>query len=250
MTLTERLKSHPFAVAAHFRYSLVFTYAAPATELQRLLPPCLQVDCHAEHGFVAAALVQTTGLRPAIFPSWMGQSFLLAGYRIFVRYTTSQGKRLRGLYILQSQTDKAGMAVLGNLMTHYNYSTIDVSRQEQADSWRLQSVQGGWQVHASMPVDTAIPLPATSVFDNWQQARRFAGPLPFTFSHLPAQNSVLMVEGVRADWVPQPLLVHAHHFEVVQRLPLSYCQLANAFAVRNIDYKWKKGTVDPWQPTE
>jgi hypothetical protein len=249
MNWAEHLKSHPFAIAAHFRYSLVFTYAAPAHELQALLPACLQVDRHGHNGFVTAALVQTTGLRPAGFPSWMGHSFLLAGYRIFVRYTTSKGKRLRGLYILQSQTNKGMMTMLGNLMTHYNYRTIDVSLHEQESKWRLQSKKGGWQVEASLPQGAEVPLPASTVFENWQQARRFAGPLPFTFSYLPAQNSVLLVEGVRADWVPQPLLVHAHHFDVVQQLPLSYCQLANAFAVRNIEYKWKKGIVDPWQPT-
>ena len=72
------------------------------------------------------AMVQTRELRPKGLPKFRGNSFFLIGYRIFVRYINKAGKRLRGLYILKSETDKKKMEWLGNIFTHYNYSTTDI----------------------------------------------------------------------------------------------------------------------------
>ena len=71
-------------------------------------------------------MVQTKYLRPKGFPKFMGNDFFLAGYRIFVRYTTNAGKRYRGLYILKSETDKKKMTFNRNIFTHYKYNTIDI----------------------------------------------------------------------------------------------------------------------------
>ena len=126
------LKQHPFAVDAFFKSSIVFTYAVQKEELTTLIPECLTLDTFDDQwGFIAVAMVQTTALRPAGFPTWMGNDFFLIGYRIFVRYTTAEGKRLRGLYILKSETDKQKMQLLGNLFTNYNYTTTDINVSKQ-----------------------------------------------------------------------------------------------------------------------
>src|SRR3954464_5273530 len=98
------LKNHPFAVEAHFESSVVLTFAVPKEQLRKLIPGCLELDTFDDKwGFVAVAMVQTTGLRPKGFPKFMGNDFFLIGYRIFVRFTNNKGKRLRGLYILKSE---------------------------------------------------------------------------------------------------------------------------------------------------
>ena len=115
------LKNHPFAVEAHFDSSLVLTFAVPKDQLQNLIPECLELDTFQDKwAFIAIAMVQTSGLRPKGFPKFMGNDFFLIGYRIFVRYTNNAGKRLRGLYIIKSQTDKKKMEFFGNIFTHYN----------------------------------------------------------------------------------------------------------------------------------
>ena len=97
------LKNHPFAVDAFFDSSTVLAYAVPKEELEKLIPECLEIDTFDNKwGFVAMAMVQTKHLRPKGFPKFMGNDFFLIGFRIFVRYTTSTGKRLRGLYIIKS----------------------------------------------------------------------------------------------------------------------------------------------------
>lgn len=100
------LKRHPLPVRAHFRYSLVLTYALPRAVLEPLLPPGLELDFYEDFGFVAIALVQTENLRPAFLPAAFGQNFFLSGYRIFTRYTTRAGRHLRGLRILRSDTNR------------------------------------------------------------------------------------------------------------------------------------------------
>src|ERR1700733_14098248 len=129
------LKNHPFAVEAFFESFVVVTFALPKEQLHKLVPPCLQLDTfNNKWAFVAVAMVQTKGLRPKGFPKIAGNDFFLIGYRIFVRYTNAAGKKLRGLYILKSETDKKKMGHLGNIFTHYNYSTTDINVTENTNN--------------------------------------------------------------------------------------------------------------------
>ena len=104
------LKNHPFAVKAFFDSSLVLTFAVPKEELETIIPQCLSLDVYNKKwAFIAVAMVQTKDLRPKGFPKLFGNDFFLIGYRIFVRYTNAKGKRLRGLYIIKSETNKKKM---------------------------------------------------------------------------------------------------------------------------------------------
>ena len=100
------LRSHPFAVEAFFDSSLVVTFAVPVDEVKALIPDCLAADELRGNAFIAVAMVQTRGLRPAGLPEFLGQDFFLIGYRVFVRFTASDGRSTRGLYILRSATNK------------------------------------------------------------------------------------------------------------------------------------------------
>lgn len=240
------LKTHPFAVEAFFEYSLVLTFAVPQAELQALLPAPLVPDTFTDGlGFLAVALVQTRHLRPQGFPGWLGQDFFLIGYRAFVRYPSPTGKRLRGLYILRSETDKKRMTALGNLFTHYRYHTIDLNQQHAAGRLTIHSQKADFRVTLA-PVAAEVALPAGSPFATWQEARRFAGPLPFTFSAEAGSGRMLIVEGVRQHWEPQPVAVESFHVGFLNQLPFSSMVLANAFAVRDVPYRWKKGRIEQW----
>lgn len=240
------LKRHPFAVEAFFESSLVLTFAVPAAEAAALLPPCLVPDTWQQQwAFVAVALVQTQGLRPAGLPAWLGRDFFLVGYRVFVRYTTVAGKRLRGLYILKSETDSPLMTLAGNCFTHYRYTTIDVDWQSAADGQRLASRRADLRIRTGPPAPE-VALPPGSPFATWAEARRFAGPLPFTFTYDAPSRTVLLVEGVREYWQPQPVAVAEQHVGFLQTLGFSAVQLASAFLVENIPYHWRKGRTELW----
>jgi hypothetical protein len=241
------LKTHPFAVAAHFKKSVVLTFAVPKNELAHLIPPCCTLDTYNdEYAFVAIAMVQTQGLRPKGFPAFMGNNFFLIGYRIFVRYTNNAGKNLRGLYILQSQTDKKKMEYLGNLFTHYQYTTTDISDVMQANTNTIKSEAAAFQISYSKDKEE-INLPQGSPFPDWKTARRYAGPLPFTFTYNKQQQEVLVIEGVRSNWTPRPIQIEQYQFNFFKERNINNAVLANAFIIEDIPYYWKKGKVEPWQ---
>lgn len=241
------LKNHPFAVEAFFENSLVLTFAVPKEQLQTLIPECLKLDTFQEKwAFLAIAMVQTKDLRPKGFPKFMGNDFFLIGYRIFVRYTTSTGKNYSGLYILKSETDKKKMEMIGNIFTHYNYSTTDISQIETESTKTISSLKSNFSLIIDKTKEE-ISLPAQSPFADWKEARRFAGPLPFTFTFNQATNEVLIVEGVRQNWIPMPVSVIDYEFEFLKKLKLENPILANAFVIKNIPYYWKKGKIDQWK---
>lgn len=240
------LKKHPFSVEAFFESSEVFTFAVPKEQLQNLIPTCLQLDTlNDKWGFVAVAMVQTKNLRPKGFPKFMGKDFFLVGYRIFVRYTNTAGKNLRGLYILKSETDKKKMEFLGNIFTKYQYTTTDITQSENQNIKEINSKKSDFSVKIDLSA-IEIPLPQNSPFFDWKEARRFAGPLPFTFSYDIINKEVLIVEGVRENWTPTPLKVIDYKFSFLNKLNLDPIILANAFIIKNIPYQWKKGKIEPW----
>jgi hypothetical protein len=240
------LKNHPFGVEAFFESSTVLTFAIPKEELEHLIPPCVTLDTFNDTwAFIAVALVQTNSLRPKGFPKFLGNDFFLIGYRIFVRYTNNEGKKLRGLYILKSETDKKKMEFLGNLFTHYSYTTTDIALSKTATTNKIKSVRSDFEIETEMGLEE-ISLPANSIFANWKEARRFAGPLPFTFTYNPTTKEVLIIEGVREHWQPTPIKVIRHHISFLDFLQLKNVQLANAFVIQNIPYHWKKGKIEKW----
>jgi hypothetical protein len=240
------LKNHPFAVEAFFEYSLVLTYALPQEDLHPLIPECLSLDTFQDRwAFVALALVQTKALRPKGLPACLGSDFFLIGYRIFVRYTTPSGKRLRGLYILKSETDSSQMARLSALFTRYQFFLTDIHQQTSADRLQIRSQQS----HLDIVINAhplGATLPTSSPFASWQQARRYAGPLPFTFSYDPTRKQVLLVEGLREQWHPKPVEVLQAQVLMMQSPPFHHSRLASAFLIKQLPYCWKRGQIQPW----
>ncbi len=241
------LKNHPFGVKAHFDSSLVLTFAVPQEQLIDLIPKCLELDKFKDKwAFIAIAMVQTKHLRPKGFPKFMGNNFFLIGYRIFVRYTNKAGKRLRGLYIIKSETDKKKMEVLGNIFTHYNYTTTDINQRTENGLKIICSKKSNFHLEIALEKDE-INLPENSPFSDWKEARRFAGPLPFTFTYNTKDNTVLIIEGVRKNWKPKPIQVKNYDFAFLNSLNLNNVLLANAFEIKNIPYYWKKGKLERWR---
>jgi hypothetical protein len=245
------LKNHPFPVEAFFESSLVLTFAVPKEEAQHLIPECLELDIFDDKwAFIAVALVQTRSLRPKGFPALLGNDFFLIGYRVFVRFTSAAGKNLRGLYILRSETNKKKMEFLGNIFTHYNYAATDIRQTTKNGSTEITSRKSDFRLRIDDTGGEDIPLPASSPFAHWKEARRYAGPLPFTFSFNPISKKVLIVEGVRENWKPTPVSVIEQNFSFLRSLNIENPVLANAFVIRNIPYHWKKGKIEQWRKKE
>jgi len=240
------LKNHPFAVEAFFDQSIVLTFAFPKEQLQELVPECLSLDTYKnEWAFIAVAIVKTRDLRPKGFPKLFGNDFTLIGYRVFVNYVNNAGKRLRGLYILKSETDKKIMQIMGNLFTHYGYTTTDILMQQEGAQLNISSNLSDFSI-ALRAGNDEVDLPSFSPFTDWKEARRFAGPLPFTFTYNSQTKEVLIIEGVRENWTPKAVEVIDQYIPFFNNIGLSNGILANAFVINDIRYYWKKGRIERW----
>lgn len=241
------LKCHPFAVVAHFERVIAVSFAFPEAVLRPLVPAGLEIDTHDGLGFLTVAMVWTRKLRPAGFPEFLGQDFLLAGYRVFTRLREQSGRRLRGLKIIRSETDKRRMVWAGNILTAYNYRRVNVQVMDSGSETTVKtSLADGTQtvlLTFGRPSEE-IALPVRSPFRDWHTARLFAGPMPFTFSPR-SDGSFVVIEGSRQNWTPRPVAVK--NWEVglfrEQTFQGSKPILANAFSVESVDYRWEKGRI-------
>jgi len=247
-----RLQCHPIPMITHFRHSLVLAYAVPAPVLAALLPPGLTVDTYGELGFVAIALVACEHLRPVGLPGWLGRDYVLSGYRVFVRHHDATGRLRRGLHILRSDTNRRTMVWGGNALTHYRYQRAAIRFVEQPGriEVEIRTPRGHADLHVVARVGDpsgAVALPPGSPFTTATDARRFAGPLPWTFDHEAETNSTVMIRGRRTTWNPQPVAVTVTEcaFFSDPRFDGNEAVLANAFHVADTDYRWDRGIRVP-----
>ena len=91
------------------------------------------------------------------------------------------------------------------------------------------------------------PLPAGSPFESMEEARRFAGPLPFTFDYEPQTHSMIVIEGVRQKWEPEPVVVNVleNSFFAQPYWRGTKPVLASAFYLTNVPYLWRRGVRHP-----
>ena len=251
------LRRHPFAVKAFFRHSLVLTYAVHLDAAEPLLRPGLALDTWRGFGFLAIALVETEGLRPGFMPQATGQDFFLSGYRIFTRLKGEAGVNSvtngqqnsgskRGLRILRSDTDSWLMSWAGNRLTHYNYRLCQVVREEgdTTIAWRITTPNAEADLDVTARISGGpAALPAGSPFASEAEARRFAGPLPYTFDYERETGYIIAIHALRQRWNPRPVEVEVRKNTFLEREPFLSARpvLANAFYVSDIPYCWERG---------
>ncbi|HEV8346709.1 MAG TPA: DUF2071 domain-containing protein [Vicinamibacterales bacterium] len=229
---------HAVPIVAHFDWALAVTLAAPEASIRPLVTRGLSLDTFKGFGFFAAACVATRRLRPRGLPAWMGVDFFLVGYRIFVRFESPTGRRFRGLQILGSETDRWPMAIGGDLFTHYAYRKVSATAQRDGGVLHVATSSGFAVTVKDEPV-----LPPNPVFADWDEARRYAGPMPFTFAAARGGRAIVRIEGSRAHWEPRPVRVTAATIPFLSRLVPDALPVA-AFLVQDVDYEWKRGVVE------
>src|ERR1700739_466416 len=135
----------------------------------------------------------------------------------------------------------------GNLLTHYNYHLCQAAFEEDESEihWTIRTprAEADLEVFAQIRGNPQCP-PDGSPFVTWAEARRFAGPLPYTFDYEEETQSIIGIRAMRQSWNPQPVEV-----EVRQNTFLDHGAfrgtppiLANAFHVRDVPYQWQRGS--------
>ncbi len=226
----------------------MLTYALPARVLRPLLPRGLELDTYDDWGMLAIALVQTEKLRPKGLPRALGRDFFLSGYRIFSRFSREGKQSLRGLRILRSDTDRRSMVALGNVFTHYGYRLARVSTRRSGDRLGIEVTthEREADLHVEADIGKSAELPEGSPFRSLEDARRFAGPLPYTFDLDTQTGRMIVVRGLRQSWEPRSVRVERHAASFLERADFASAEkrLANAFYVENVPYAWRPGVLE------
>jgi hypothetical protein len=134
----------------------------------------------------------------------------------------------------------------GNLLTHYNYDLCRVSLEErdQQIHWTIRTPKSEADLEVTARLtESPAALPSQSPFRTLSEARRFAGPLPYTFDYEKETGSIIEIRAIRQRWDPQPVEVEVVRNTFLDQEP--FCRatpiLANAFYVRDVPYQWQRG---------
>jgi len=244
------LRAHPVPIVARFEYGLSLAFSFPPRLLSPLLSPGLELDTYGGHGFLSVVSVRTRELRPAFLPRAFGRSFCLTSYRLFTQFRTRDGHILRGLQTLRNDTDLAWMVTWGNRLTRYGYRRAECDYKEEDRLLTLEVKTPNGEADLKLTADTSSrssTLPNGSPFPDMDTARRFAGPLRLTFDYDPESKSMMVIEGRRTNWQPQPVPVQIERSTFLESGALrgSKPQLANAFYLKDVPYRWERGRREP-----
>ena len=137
----------------------------------------------------------------------------------------------------------------GNIFTSYQYRhcRVDSRRDDRALTYAITTPDAEADLSVTVRIDQpATAPPPDSPFPDLSVARRFAGPLPFTFGYEESTRSMVIVQGLRSNWQPMPVQVEALRCGFLERLPFTQAplRLANAFLIERIPYRWKRGEVE------
>jgi hypothetical protein len=249
-------------MATHVQHNLMLAYAWPRALLEPLIPAELELDTYpdsrtgagsgADLGFVAIALIRAEGLRPRALPRALGGDHVLTGYRVFVRWRAGD-RAIRGLFILRSDTDSDAMARFGELFTRHPFRRADIRFDERPEAIEIEIATPGAEADLHVVADLTsrpAPLPTGSPFRSLHDAWHFAGPLPHSFlrdgdgdgERAGGDGEIVMIEGARSSWEPQPIAVDVRELTFFEREPFARHEptLANAFHASDVEYVWER----------
>jgi hypothetical protein len=100
------------------------------------------------------------------------------------------------------------MYCVGNVFTHYKYSVCQAVCNNDGLELRIAIKTADGQADLTVRAQLnsrPASLPEGSPFADLHAARRFAGPLPYTFDYEPQTRSIIAVRGMRERWKPEPI---------------------------------------------
>ncbi len=224
------------AITSTFLTNSILMYSCEPDDLERLLCPGINVDLIGGRGHLAVAFVDQRDFRPRGAPQWAGRDFFMVEYLAFVTYESSDGRQMRGLYLLQSDTPSTLACIGSRIFSHYQFRKIDLRVSETSTTKRFASTKAG--------IDVTISLDADSRGDAWAGFEELSRPRSFNFQHLKRSNATLVIRGVLKGWDPRPTTVLNADVAAVDGMGITFDGPPKAIEVDNVEYLWRNSRVD------
>ncbi len=226
------------AIASTFVTNSILLYSCEPSDLQRLLCPGIEVDVIGGRGHLAVAFVDQRHFRPRGLPRWVGRDFFMVEYLAFVTYESSDGRLMRGLYLLRSDTPSRLACIGSRLFTHYRFREIDLEVTHADQVRRFESDKAGIDVALSL---ARIPDDEVGA---WPDYGELSKPRSFNFQHLSRSNATLVIRGVLKGWKPRPTKVLKADLATVAELNIEFDGPPNAIEVEGVNYLWRNSRID------
>jgi len=232
------------AIASTFFTNSILMYSCEPDDLQRLLCPGIDVDVIGGRGHLAVAFVDQRDFRPRGFPRWAGRDFFMVEYLAFVTYESSDGRQMRGLYLLQSDTPSTLACIGSRVFSHYRFRKIDLTINETDTTRRFTSTKARIDVAISLDTDTDTDTDTDGSEEPWADYGQLSKPRSFNFQHLKRSNATLVIRGVLKGWTPRPATVLTSDIAAVEELGINFDGPPKAIEVDNVEYLWRNSRID------
>jgi len=232
------------------RRRLLVNYRVDPEVMARLLPLPFRPSLVGGKALAGICLIRLEEIRPPFAPRSFGIRSENAAHRVAATWTDQQGRRTEGVYVLRRDTDSLWNHLAGGRLFPgvHRLSRFHVCDDGHRVQLRIDSADG--LADLSIIARSTESLPATSVFQSLDEARRFfeRGQDGYSAS---ADKSGL--EGIRLEtdpWVLKPLEVDsvtATYFEHRAVFPEGSVAFDSAFVLRDVGHAWR--ALDPHGPS-
>lgn len=224
------------AITSTFFTNTILMYSCEPDDLQRFLCPGINVDVIGGRGHLAVAFVDQRDFRPRGLPHQAGSDFFMVEHLAFVTYESSDGRRMRGLYLLQSDTPSTLACIGSRIFSHYRFRKIDLTVNETGNTRRFTSAKAG--------IDVTIALDAHNEGEVWADYKQLSKPRSFNFQYLKRSNATLVIRGVLKGWKPRPATVLKADIAAVDEMGIAFDGPPKAIEVDDVEYSWRNSRID------
>ena len=244
-----RFPKHPIPIHTVFRRCFLVNFAVDPSELASVLPAHIEPDVRDGEAYLSVVVGEMERLRPLGVPRLLGFTYDQIVYRAVVRCGDE-----RGVHFLRSDADSRTMTILGNLMSFFRFHRSRVRFTERGDELDLDVTTRSTPAAGIAATYTtgaaADRLPATSVFADLNDAKRFLVELYAAFLYEPGSDSVDVVRIERGEWNIRIVDDRRARYDFMTAgAPFTSARLDSVFWVGDVPYRWHRLQRKPIAPS-
>jgi hypothetical protein len=235
------IKKNPLAMVGNISRCWLFVYKTPANDVRHLLPSQLELVEHHGRAFWNVVVCQVQDMRPKLSPFPIGVTYWHIAYRLYVRFKPYQKDAIEGLYFLRSDCDNSLMAVIGNVLTDFNFHTASIRVAQDSQFIKMKIAAPGGDAYATINVTKPPTLSAQSKFSSLDEASQFLKYKPNGIS-INSNGLANIVHIVRNEqnWRSKLVTVEEAKWSFFEDTDIS---LEICYEVEPIFYQWNRGQI-------
>jgi len=186
-------------------------------------------------------------MRPTFLPKGLGFNFNQIVYRAIV---TCNGER--GVHFLRSDANNRLMCLAGNLFSFFRFQYADIEniKNNKIHKITVQTNANEADITASFDLSKAEKkMPASSVFNELEEAKNYFAELYVAFSTLPKYTTAVHIR--RTNWDVSLVSDSSAKYKFMdgsRMFPSGSTRLDSIFYVENLFYHWntlEKSRIEP-----